>query len=58
MSVIPLYLQRRFEQRWAAKLALLVPSAVPKGIRLKRAAKTSARQTKVKERPTGLKQRA
>jgi hypothetical protein len=32
MSIIPLDLQRRFEQRWAAKLASPVPSAAPKSI--------------------------
>ncbi|WP_291577160.1 hypothetical protein [Bradyrhizobium sp.] len=30
MSEIPLHLQRRFEQRWAARFALQVPSATPK----------------------------
>jgi hypothetical protein len=57
MSTIPLHLQRRFEQRWAAKLASLVPSAAPKSIELKRAAKTSARKAKSKE-PAILKQQA
>jgi hypothetical protein len=58
MSAIPLHLQRRFEQRWAAKLASLVPSAAPRSISLKPAAKNSARPAKVKENPTGLKQQA
>jgi hypothetical protein len=30
MSAIPLYLQRRIEQRWGAKLASLVPTAASK----------------------------
>jgi hypothetical protein len=57
MTAIPLYLQRRFEQRWAAKLASLVPSAASKGIGLKRAAKTLPRTAKAKE-PAVLKQQA
>jgi hypothetical protein len=55
MSAIPLYLQRRFEQRWGAKLAS--PSAAPKSIGLKRAVKTLPRPAKAKE-PAVLKQRA
>jgi hypothetical protein len=58
VSAIPLHLQRRFEQRWAAKLASLIPSAAPKSISLKRAVKSSPRPAKAKEEPTGLKQRA
>jgi hypothetical protein len=30
MSVIPLHLQRKFEQRWAARFASSVASAAPK----------------------------
>ena len=35
MSIIPLHLQRRFEQRWAARFARPVASATPKNIGLK-----------------------
>jgi len=35
MSIIPLHLQRRFEQRWAAKFARPVASATPENIGLK-----------------------
>ena len=58
MSTIPLHLQRRFEQRWAAKLASLVPSSAPKNISLKRAVKNTPRPAKAKEEPAGLKERA
>jgi hypothetical protein len=58
MSIIPVHLQRRFEQRWAAKLASLVPPAAPKSISLKRAVKNAPHPTKAKEEPAGLKQRA
>jgi hypothetical protein len=54
MSAIPLHLQRRIEQRWAAKLASLVPSAAPKSISLKRLVKSLAQPAKAKE-PAGLK---
>ena len=35
MSGIPLHIQRKFEQRWAAKLASSGASAAPKNIDLK-----------------------
>jgi hypothetical protein len=35
MSSIPLHIQRKFEQRWAAKLALSRASAAPKSIDMK-----------------------
>jgi hypothetical protein len=36
MSIIPLHLQRRIEQRWAARFgSLLIPAAVPKNVGLK-----------------------
>ena len=35
MSGIPLHIQRRFERRWAAKLASSGASAAPKSIDLK-----------------------
>ena len=54
MSIIPLHLQRRFEQRWAAKLARSVASVAPKSISLKRAVQNSPRPAKEKEKPAGL----
>jgi hypothetical protein len=51
MSIIPLHLQRRFEQRWAAKLARSVASVAPKSISLKRAVQNSPRPAKAKEKP-------
>jgi hypothetical protein len=49
MSVIPLDLQRRFEQRWAARFAAPVASVVPKSAALKRALRIGrrARQKKL-----------
>jgi hypothetical protein len=35
MGIIPLHLQRRFEQRWAARFGSLVIPAVPKKVGLK-----------------------
>jgi hypothetical protein len=58
MSVIPLHLQRRFGQRWSAKLASLARSAAPKSVSLKRTVKSSPRPAKAKEEPAGLKQLA
>ena len=47
MSGIPLHLQRRFEQRWAARF---VPP-VPKSIDLKRPVHHLPRIAKAKEKP-------
>ena len=58
MSAIPLHLQRRFEQKWAAKLALLAAPPAPKGIGLKGTFGSLPRPVKAKERPAGLSQRA
>ena len=49
MSVIPLHLQRKVEQRWAARF---VASAAPKGNRLKGALDTSPHPVKAKEKPS------
>jgi len=35
MGIIPLHLQRRFEQRWAARFGSLVIAAMPKKVGLK-----------------------
>jgi hypothetical protein len=58
MSIIPLHLQRRFEQRWAAKLASQVQPGAPKSISLKRAVKNAPHPARAKEEPAALKQRA
>jgi hypothetical protein len=54
MSAIPLHLQRRFEQRWAARFASPVPSAAPKSIDLKVTADTLPGPAKAKEEPAGI----
>jgi len=56
MSDVPLDLQRRFERRWAAKLALAVASAAPKSIGLKGTVNSLPRPAK--EKLAGLSQRA
>jgi hypothetical protein len=43
MSSIPLHIKRKFEQRWSAKLASLVPSAARKSISLERIVKKARR---------------
>jgi hypothetical protein len=58
MSGIPLDLQRRFEQRWAARFAKPVASAAPKSIVVKEAVSTPKRPPKATEKPTGLSQQA
>jgi len=50
MSGIPLHLQRKFEQRWAARFAP-VASAAPKSIGLKGTLKNLPRPAKAKEKP-------
>jgi len=49
MSNIPLHLQRKFEQRWAAKLASSGASAVPKSIDLKGTVNSLPRPATAKE---------
>jgi len=58
MSAIPLDLQRKFERRWAAKLALQVASAAPKSIGLKGTVNSLPRPAKAKEKLAGPSQRA
>jgi hypothetical protein len=58
MSPIPLHLQRRFEQRWAAKLASPAASATPKSIGLKRTAGSLSRPAKAKGKPAASPLRA
>jgi hypothetical protein len=58
MCSIPLDVERRFEQRWAARFVSPVASAAPKSIGLKGTANTLPRPAKAKEKPAGLSQRA
>jgi hypothetical protein len=58
MSVIPLHLQRKFEQRWAARFAAPAAPAVPKANGLKGALNTVSRPVKAKEKPSELSRRA
>jgi len=58
MSAIPLHLQRRFEQKWAARFVPPVASVAPKSIVLKDSVKNLPSSVKAKEKPTGLNQRA
>jgi hypothetical protein len=51
MSGIPLHIQRKVEQRWAAKLALLSASAAPKNIDPKSTVNSWPRATAAKEKP-------
>jgi hypothetical protein len=58
MSDIPLHLQRRFEQRWAARFTSSpVASPAPKGHGLKGTVNSLPRTAKAKEKPAGLKRR-
>jgi len=54
MSAIPLHLQRRFEQRWAARFVSPVTSAAPKSIGLEDTVNGLARPAKEKEEPAGF----
>jgi hypothetical protein len=51
MSSVPVHVQRRFEQRWAAKLALSSASAAPKSIDLKGTVNSLPRPATAKEKP-------
>ena len=51
MCDVPLDLQRRFEQRWAARFAPRVVSATPKSIVLKAPVKILARSEEKESRP-------
>ena len=58
MSIIPLHLQRRFEQRWAAQFGSRVSPTVPKTVQLKSSpANIAPRAAKAKEKPAGLRRR-
>jgi hypothetical protein len=58
MSIIPLDLQRRCEQRWAARFAWRIPSVAPRNQRPARESLQIAEPAKSKEKPTGLKRQA
>lgn len=55
MSIIPLHLQRKFEQRWAARF---VAPAAPNNSRLKVALDTLPRPVSAEEQPAGSNRRA
>jgi hypothetical protein len=54
MSDIPLHLQRRFEQRWAARFVRPVASAARKSISLKGTGNSLPSPAKEKEKPAGF----
>ena len=51
MSIIPLDLQRRCEQRWAARFARPIPSVAPRNQRPARESLQIAEPAKSKEKP-------
>jgi len=51
MSAIPLYLQRKCEQRWAARFVSPAASAAPKRADLRGAVSNLPRPGKTKEKP-------
>jgi hypothetical protein len=53
MCSIPLDLERKFEQRWAARFVSPVASATPKSIGMKVIANTLPRPAKANEKPAG-----
>jgi hypothetical protein len=56
MSIIPLHLQRRFEERWAARFGSPVIEATPKNVGLKSSPSTLRRaRGEAKEKPAGVK---
>jgi hypothetical protein len=57
MSAIPLHLQRKFEQRWAARFVDRAASTVPKSSPLKGSLNTPPRPVKTKEKPAELSKR-
>ena len=58
MSIIPLHLQRQFEQRWAAQFGSLVIPSAPKNVGLKGSlVNVAPRAAKAQEKPAGLRRR-
>jgi hypothetical protein len=58
MSGIPVDLERKFEQRWAARFVSPVALATPKNVSLKGSVNSLPRPEEAKEKPAGLSQRA
>jgi hypothetical protein len=58
MGAIPIHLQRKFEQRWAARFASPVASAAPRSTGLKGTANNLSRGAKTKEKPAELGERS
>jgi hypothetical protein len=58
MSAIPLHLQRRLEQRWAARFDPPVAAVAPKSTVSKDSVNSLPRPAKAKEKPAGSGQRA
>jgi hypothetical protein len=58
MSAIPLHLQRRFEQKWAARFVPPVAAVAPKSIASKDTVNSLPRPAKEKEKPARLSRRA
>jgi hypothetical protein len=58
MSIIPVDLERKFEQRWAARFVSPVASATPKNVSLKGSVNSLPRPADAKEKSDGLSQRA
>jgi hypothetical protein len=56
MSIIPLHIQRRFEQRWAARFGSLIPDVSKNGS--KGSPVNIARRVAKEEKPAGLRRRA
>jgi hypothetical protein len=54
MSVIPLHLERKFEERWAARFVSPVASAATKGTDVKSTGNNLPRRLKAKENPAEL----
>jgi len=54
MSIIPLHLQRKFEQRWTARFVRPVASTAPKSIGFKRRRQQLAEPGKEKKKPAGF----
>ena len=58
MGIVPLHLQRRFEQPWAAQFGSQVVRSVPANVGLKDSLDNAARRAaKAKEKPAGLSRR-
>jgi hypothetical protein len=57
MSIIPLHIQRRFEQRWVARFGSLIPDVSKNGSKGS-PVNIARRVAKAKEKPAGLRRRA